>query len=186
MRFAALLVLLTLAGCTPQQALVAALVPQHAVNVMVGNLGRVTESNRNQVAELDRAGRWKELAALADAQLAQDARNADWWLIAGYARSQMSLHAEAAGKYSEVIRLEPDNAAGWHLLAQTHRAVGEPHRAVNVLNSALLALRDSPLTYHLLAESYTDMRRYDEAAVARRRAQELELLLQSGRDVRRE
>jgi predicted Zn-dependent protease len=64
--------------------------------------------------------------------------------------------------------------------------MGEPHRAVNVLNNALLALRDSPLTYHLLAESYTDMRRYDEAAVARRRAQELELLLQGGRDVRRE
>ena len=186
MRFAMLLLLPTLAGCTPQQALVAALVPQHAVNVMVGNLGRVTEANRNQVAELDRAGRFNELAALADAQLTKDMRNADWWLIAGYARSQMNEHKEAAQRYSEVVRLEPDNAAGWHLLAQTHRVMGEPHRAVNVLNNALLALRDSPLTYYLLAESYTDMRRYDEAAAARRRAQELELLLQGGRDVRRE
>ena len=31
------------------------------------------------------------------------------------------------------MRLEPDNPAGWHLLAQSHRAAGEPRRAVNVL-----------------------------------------------------
>jgi tetratricopeptide (TPR) repeat protein len=153
-------------ACTPQAALLASLVPQGSLDVLVSNLERVSDDNRQRVAALERRGAWKELAALASAELAKERSNADWWLIGGYAHSQMHEHAAAAEAYAHVVRLEPDNPAGWHLLAQSHRAAGEPHRAVNTLNQALPALREPALTYFLLGESYSDMKRYREAAAA--------------------
>ena len=153
-------------ACTPQAALLASLVPQGTLEVLLGNLERVRSDYRERVVALERKGAWKELAALAAGELGKDRSNADWWLIAGYAHSRMREHAAAADAYAQVIRLEPDNPAGWHLLAQTHREAGAPHRAVNALNNALPALRDSALTYYLLGESYADMKRYAEAAAA--------------------
>lgn len=153
-------------ACTPQAALLASLVPQGTLEVLLGNLQRVSSDYRERVVALERKGAWKELAALAAGELGKDRSNADWWLIAGYAHSRMREHSAAADAYAQVIRIEPDNPAGWHLLAQTHRVAGEPHRAVNVLNNALPALRDSALTYYLLGESYADMKRYGDAAAA--------------------
>jgi len=153
-------------GCTPQAALIASLIPDGTLNALLGNLERVPDENRRRVAELERRGEWTELGQLAARELAKDRSNADWWLIAGYAHSRLGDHAAAAEAYSQVVRIEPDNAAGWHLLAQTHRAAGAPHRAVNVLNNALLALRDSALTHYLLGETYSDLKRYGESAGA--------------------
>ena len=130
----------------------------------------MSDENRKRVAELEQAGRWDELARFAEQNLAKDRGNADWWLVAGYARSQLGQHREAADAYGEAVRLEPDNIAAWNLLAQAYRAAGEPRRAVNALNNALTATRDSPVTFFLLGESYTDLRRYEEAAAAYREA----------------
>ena len=164
-RLGAALALIVLASaCTPKAALLSALLPRDTVNIMLGNLERVPDENRKRVAELEQAGRWSELARLAEAELSKDRANADWWLISGYAQSQMREHRRAAEAYNEVVRLEPDNGAGWHLLAQSYRAAGEPARAVRVLENARYALRDSPLTPYLLGESYSDLRR-DELAV---------------------
>ena len=171
---AALAFVLIAPACTPKAALLSALLPQNTVNIMLGNLERVPEGNRRRVAELEKAGRWSELAALAEAELSKDRANADWWLIAGYADSQLGRHERAAGAYNEVVRLEPDNAAGWHLLAQSHRAAGAPERAVRVLERARYALRDSPLTPYLLGESYSDLGRYDLAVPAYRDALKIE------------
>ncbi len=153
-------------GCTPQAALIASLVPDGTLSALLGNLERVPDENRRRVAELDRRSDWAGLRQLAERELAKDRSNADWWLIAGYAHSQAGDHAAAADAYAQVVRIEPDSAAGWHLMAQTHRTAGAPHRAVNVLNNALLALRDSALTYYLLGETYSDLKRYGEAAAA--------------------
>ena len=155
-----------LGACTPQAALIASLIPQGTLHTLMGNLERVSDTNRVRVAELERNGRWSELAKFAETNLDRDRSNADWWLIAGYARSQLAEHAAAGEAFSQVIRLEPDNPGGWHLLAQSYRARGEPQRAVNTLNNALLALRDSPLTFYLLGESYTDLRHHEQAAAA--------------------
>jgi tetratricopeptide (TPR) repeat protein len=171
---AALALAAVLSACTPQAALIASLVPQGTVSVLLGNLEQLDDTNRKRVVELERGGRWDELASFAESELRKNRSNADWWLIAGYARSQLSQHARAADAYSQVVRLEPDNPAGWHLLAQSHRAAGEPRRAVNALESARLALRDSPLTSYLLGESYSDLRRYQEAAAAYREALKIE------------
>jgi tetratricopeptide (TPR) repeat protein len=163
-----------LSACTPQAALIAALLPQGTINLMLGNLERVSDENRKRVAELEERGDWQGLANFAERNLAIDGSNADWWLISGYARSQLRDHAAAAKAYQEVLRLEPDSPAGWHLLAQTHRAAGDAKHAVNVLERALLALRDSPLTYYLLGESYSDLAHYEEAAGAYRSAVKIE------------
>lgn len=161
-------------GCTPQQALIASLIPDGTLSALLGNLERVPDENRRRVAELERRGAWAELGQLAERELAKVRSNADWWLIAGYAHSQLADHAAAVEAYSQVVRIEPDNAAGWHLLAQTHRTAGAPYRAVNVLNNALLALRDSALTHYLLGETYSDLKRYREAAAAFEGALEIE------------
>ena len=163
-----------LSACTPQQALIAALIPQGTLNVMLGNLERVSDENRRRVAELEQRGDWKGLASLAERNLRDDRSNSDWWLIAGYARSQLQQHKAAAEAYEQVLRLEPDNPAGWQLLAQSYRAAGDSNRAVNVLENALLALRDSALTHYMLGESYVDLERYDEAAAAYRAAVKIE------------
>jgi tetratricopeptide (TPR) repeat protein len=173
-RIAALALAALLSACTPQAALVAALVPQGTLNVVLGNLEQLEDTNRQRVAELERGGRWDELARFAERELGKERSNADWWLIAGYARSQLLQHGAAADAYAQVVRLEPDNPAGWHLLAQSHRAAGEPRRAVNALENARFALRDSPLTSYLLGESYSDLRRYDQAAAAYREALKIE------------
>src|SRR5687768_6404395 len=110
------------AACTPQAALIASLLPQGTIHMMLGNLERVSDENRKRVAELEQRGDWHGLASLAERNLAIGRSNADWWLVSGYARSQLRDHAAAAKAYQEVLRLEPDSPAGWHLLAQTHRA----------------------------------------------------------------
>src|SRR5215210_4637970 len=84
------------------------------------------------------AGRWDELAKLGEESVAKEPFNADWWLILGYARSQLGAHDAAAKAYGEALRFEPDNHAAWNLLAQSHRARGDSQRAVIVLNNALL------------------------------------------------
>lgn len=163
-----------LGGCTLQSALLAALVPDSAVSAMLGNLEHVSDENRKRVVELERGARWEELARLADENLKKDRSNAQWWLIAGYARSQMQQYGAAAQAYREAVRLEPDSATSWNLLGEAYRAGGEPRRAVNALNNALLAVRDSPMTFYLLGESYSDLRRYADAAAAYRGALGLE------------
>jgi len=163
-----------LAACTPQQALIASLIPEGTLSTVLANFERVSDDNRRRVAELEKRGDWKGIADFAEANLAKDRRNADWWLVAGYARTQLKQHSEAARAYGEAVSLEPDNEQAWHLLAQSYRSAGEPGRAVNALNNALLALRHPPLTYYLLGEAYGDLGRHGDAVSAYREALKIE------------
>jgi tetratricopeptide (TPR) repeat protein len=167
---ALLALVLLLCACTPQQALIAALVPQGAASTLLGHLQGVGEDNRKRIAELDTAGKWDELARFADKNLERDRSNADWWIVKGYALTQAGDHRAAVQAYGEAVRLEPDSAMAWNQLAQSHRASGDPQRAIVVLERAALAVRDSPTTAFLLGESYSDIRRFDDAAAAYRQA----------------
>jgi tetratricopeptide (TPR) repeat protein len=171
---AAFIAALLACGCTPQQALVGALMPASALTTLLGNMGRVSDDSLKRVVELERKGDWDELARFAEQNITRDRSNAEWWLIAGYARSQLGRHASAAQAYDMVVRLEPDNAAGWNMLAQSYRANGELNRAVNTLNNALLALRDPAATHFLLGEAYMDLGRSQDAAAAYREAVKIE------------
>ena len=146
------------------------LVPGSAATTLLGNLQGVGSDNRKRVIELEREGRWDELATLADENLEKDRRSHDWWMVKGYALTQSADHRGAEQAYGEAVRIEPDSAMAWNMLAQSHRAAGDSQRAVVVLERAMLAVRDAPTTPYLLGESYSDLRRYDEAAAAYRQA----------------
>jgi tetratricopeptide (TPR) repeat protein len=159
-----------LAACTPQQALVASVVPGSAVTTLLSNTQRVSAGNRQRIVELDSAGRWDELARFADENIKKDPFTTDWRIVKGYALTQAGDHRGAIAAYGEAVRLEPDSAMAWNNLAQAHRSAGDPQRAIVILERAMLAVRDSPMTPYLLGESYSDIRRYDEASAAYRQA----------------
>jgi tetratricopeptide (TPR) repeat protein len=164
------LAIAALAGCTPEQHLLLSLIPDGTFPVLLSHLEKTDDANRRRVAELDARGDWKGLVQLADKNLAQDRFNSDWWMVKGYAYTQLGQHEQAAECYEEMVRLRPDNMLGWNLLAQSQRAARQPQRAAQTLNNALLIRRDSPATWFLLGESYTDLGNYRPATQAYRQA----------------
>ena len=153
------LALAALAGCTPQAALVSALLPDGTLSTLLSHLQREEDTNRRKVVELEGRRDWDGLAKFAEGHLATDRHNADWWLIAGYAHSQAGRHPRAIECYDELLRLAPDDMLGWNLLAQSYRAAGQPQRAVRTLNNALLVRGDDPQTWFVLGGAYGDLGR---------------------------
>lgn len=166
---ASLLLLMQVACTTPAQLLLAA-IPDGTLVTLLGHFERAPTENTRRVAELEQKGDWVGLAKFADDNLAKDSSSAVWWLVAGYANSQQKQHARAIQCFREMVRLEPDMADGWNLLAQEHRTIGEPQRAVAILDNALLVLRDASTTWFILGEVYSDLQRYEPAARAYRQA----------------
>lgn len=167
--YAAFLLLLG-AACTPQQMLLNALVPDGTASVLLGHMRSVPDANRQRVAELERQGDWAGLAKFAEDNIVRDAFSAEWRVVAGYARSQLRDYPRAIAHFSDLVRMAPDDATGYHFLAETQRAAGQPERAVATLERALLVVRESPVTYQLLGEANSDLARYVPAAAAYRRA----------------
>jgi tetratricopeptide (TPR) repeat protein len=163
----------TLAACTPQAGLLMAVLPEGTVPTLLGHLERVDDSNRQRLADFERRGDWHGLAAFAEENLAKDKSNADWWMVTGYAYSQLGQYSRAIEYYAEAVRLAPDDAAGWNLLAQGYRAAGQPQRAIATLNNALRVRQDSPMTFYMLGESYSDVGRWQAAAGAYQQALKL-------------
>lgn len=168
---AGMTLLLALSACTPQTAALMSLMPDGTVPILFSHLEGVSEGNRQRLAELAQRGDWHELARFAGENLARDRSNANWWLIAGYAYSQLGQYPRAIDSYAEAVRLAPDDITGWNLLAQAYRAAGQPERAVSTLDNALLARRDAPaVTFFLLGESYSDLGRLQPAVGAYQQA----------------
>lgn len=169
------LALLVLAGCTPQTALLSSLLPDGTVSALLSHLQREEDVNRRKVVELEGRRDWDGLAKFAEEFLAKDRHNADWWFVAGYAHSQAGRHARAIECYDELLRMAPDDLLVWNLMAQSHRAAGQPQRAVQTLNNALRVRQEAPPeTWFLLGESYSDLNRHDQAAAAYRGAVKLQ------------
>ncbi len=166
----AVVALLLCIACTPQQALISALVPDGTASVLLGHLQGVPDANRQRVADLENRGDWAGLAKFAEDNIAKDAFSSEWRMVAGYAQSQMRDYPKAIGHFSELVRMSPDDATGYHFLAETQRAAGQPERAVTTLERALLVVRESPVTFQLLGEANSDLSRYVPAVMAYRRA----------------
>jgi len=162
--------LLLFNACTPQQALISALVPDGTASVLLGHMQGVPDANRQRVVEFEQRGDWAGLAKFAEDNIAKDAFSSEWRVIAGYAQSQLRDYPKAIGHFSELVRMAPDDATGYHFLAETQRAAGQPERAVTTLERALLVVRESPVTYQLLGEANSDLARYVPAVTAYRRA----------------
>lgn len=157
-------------GCTPQQMLLSALVPDGAASMLFSHLQSVEDGNRRRIIELEQQGDWKGLAQFAETNIAKDPFSTEWQMIGGYAYSQLRDYPRAIVYFSEMVRLSPDDASGYHFLAEAQRAAGQPQRAVVTLERALLVVRESPLTHFLLGEAYADLGQYRAAAEACRRA----------------
>ena len=166
-----------LAACTPQQMLLNAMIPDGTASMLFSHLQDVEDSNRQRIVELEQRGDWAGLVEFADANIAKDPFSANWRMIGGYAQSQLRNYPQATDYFGEMVRLAPDEAAGYHFLAEAQRADGQPLRALTTLERALLVVRQSALTHHLLGEVNSDLGRYRRAAGAYRRAVDIDPLL---------
>jgi len=173
-RLLVLLLAAVLPACTPQQALISALIPDGTAAVVLGNLQGIADSNRRRIAELEQQGDWAGLVRFADANIAIDPLSAEWRLIGGYAHARQRDFAGAARYFGEMVRLAPDDVAGYEFLAEAQRAGGEPQRAVVTLQRALRIGRESPATYAILGSAYADLGRDADALAAYRRALEID------------
>lgn len=161
------LVLFLLAGCgSPHALLASALIPDGTASMLLGHLQQEEEGNRKRVAELEAKKDWDGLVKFAEQNLKVDSHNSAWWLIAGYAHTQMGRHQRAADSYAEFVRQSPDDPLGWKLLAQSWRDAKQPERAVQTLNNSMRVRGGTAETYLLLGESYSDLHRDLPAAAA--------------------
>lgn len=157
-------------GCTPQQILVQALIPDGTASMLLSHLQTVEDGNRRKVIDMEQKGDWTGLGRFADTNIASDPFSPEWRMIGGYAQLQLRDYPRAMAYFSEMIRISPDDAAGYHFLAETQRAAGQSQRAVTTLERALLVVRESPLTHQLLGEAYSDLGRFRPAADSYNRA----------------
>ena len=164
------LALLALSACTPQTAALVAALPDGTIPFLLSHLQGMEQGNRKRVAELEARRDWDGHTKLAEENLALDRNSSDWWTVAGYAHSQAGRHQRASERYSEVVRLAPDDMLGWSLLAQSYRDAKQPLRAVQTLNNAHLVRQGTAETWFLLGESYSDLDRDLPAASAYREA----------------
>jgi uncharacterized protein HemY len=164
-------------ACTPQQMLLNALVPDGTASMLLSHLQTVESGNRRKVIDMEQKGDWVGLSRFADTNIATDPFSPEWRMIGGYAQLQLRDYPKAMAYFGEMIRLAPDDATGYHFLAETQRVAGQPQRAVTTLERALLVVRESPLTHQLLGEAYSDLGRFRPAAESYRRALALDPML---------
>ena len=146
------------------------LIPDGTFPILLSHLEQTSDVNRRRLAELDAQRDWNGMVKFAEENLEKNRSNPDWWMVKGYAYTQLKEHRNAAECYSEMVRLAPDSMLGWNLLAQSQRAEGQTERSIQTLDNALLIRRDSPPTWFMLGESYYDLGRDQEAARAYREA----------------
>lgn len=164
-------------GCTPQQMLVQALIPDGTASMLLSHLQDVEDGNRRRISDMEQKGDWIGLTRFADINIVSDPFSPEWRMIGGYAQLQLRDYPRAMTYFGEMIRLAPDDATGYHFLAETQRAAGQPQRAVTTLERVLLVVRESPLTHQLLGEAYSDLGRFRPAAESYRRALALDPML---------
>ncbi len=169
-RLLAFIIVAFCSGCTPQQMLMQALIPDGTASMLLSHLQTVEDGNRRRIIDMEQKGDWTGLARFADANISTDPFSPEWRMIGGYAQLQLRDYPKAMAYFSEMVRLAPDDATGYHFLAETQRAAGQSQRAVATLERALLVVRESPLTHQLQGEAYSDLGRLRPALESYRRA----------------
>jgi|SRR6185503_3060942 len=163
---AAALVIVACGACTPQQQLLFSLIPDGTFPTLLSHFERLEDANRRRIADFERRKDWEGLAKFAEENVQSDQTNSDWWLVAGYAYSQLKQRERAIRCYVEVVRLSPDDMFGWNALIEEYRAAGQTERAMQIANRALNVRTDVPETWYLVGEIYSDLRRYEQATNA--------------------
>jgi predicted Zn-dependent protease len=163
-----------LPACTPQAMLASALIPDGTSSVLLSHLQGEEDGNRKRILELEARKDWNGIAKFAEENLAKDKNNASWWFVAGYAHAEAGHRQRSIDCYTEMVRLSPDDPAGWIVLAQAYRDAKQPLRAVQTLNNAHVVRNGTASTYYLLGESYADLDRDLPASAAYREATRLD------------
>ena len=171
---AAATIAIACASCTPQQQLLLGLLPDGTIPVFLSNFQQVDDTNRRRIAEFEQRRDWDGLARFAEENVKLDKSNSDWWIVAGYAYSQGGKRKQAIACYSEAVRITPEDALGWNLLANSYRLDAQPERALQIVNRALNVSRETPATWVLQGEILSDLNRYEPAATAYREALKLD------------
>lgn len=171
---AALMVVSVLAGCGAPEPYTEGKLADGTTSVLLTHLKSLDEGSQKVIAGLESRKDWDGLARAAEASIKLNPHSADWWFVAGYAYSKADRHGLAVDRFTERVRLAPDDMVGWNLLAQSLRDAGQPLRAVQALTNAHLVRPGTPATYYLLGESYTDLNRYLPAAAAYRESVKLD------------
>jgi tetratricopeptide (TPR) repeat protein len=94
------------------------------------------------VAEFEQRRDGDGLALFAEESVNLDTSNSDRWIVAGYAYSQGGRREQAIACYSEAVRMTPEDALGWNLLANSYRLDAQPERALQIVNRALNVSRE--------------------------------------------
>jgi len=153
-------------GCTPPQQLLMSLLPDGTIPVFLSNFQRVDDTNRRRIAEFEQRRDWDGLAHFAEENVKLDKTNSDWWIVAGYAYSQGGKRKQAIASYNEAVRITPEDALGWNLLANSYRLDGQPERALQVVARALNVNRETPATWTLQGEILSDLNRFEPATAS--------------------
>ena len=135
----AAVVALQLAACGTPAMIAMALIPDGTLSIMMSHFERESKVNRDQLAALEKKGDWPGIANFAEDNIAKDKLNAVWWMVAGHAYSRQGRHPRAIERYQEVVRLEPEVAEGYTLLAQEYRS--SENRAVRWCCSPTRSMR---------------------------------------------
>jgi predicted Zn-dependent protease len=167
-------IFLAAAGCTPQAAFLAGLLPDGTISALLSHVDATNEPMRKLVYDMETRKDWNGLAKLADDSLAINHNHADWWFISGYAHAEAKRPGRAADSFGNLVRLAPDEPANWRLFAQALRESKQPQRAVQALNTAHQLRRGTPASYYLLGESYSDLDRDLPAISAYREALQID------------
>jgi tetratricopeptide (TPR) repeat protein len=167
-RFAVAVLVASLLGACAPAPYTEGKLADGTTSVLLTHLKSLGESNQKVIAGLESAKDWDGLARAAEAAIKLDPHNADWWFVAGYAYSKSGRYGLAVQRFSERVRLAPDDMLGWNMLAQSYRDADQPLRAVQTLTNAHVVRPGTPATYYLLGESYSDLNRFLPAAAAYR------------------
>jgi tetratricopeptide (TPR) repeat protein len=134
-----------------------------ALQTVMDNLKGADEPNHAKLAELEAQKDWDGMVAFAQKNLKVDPMNADWWMVEGYAYTQLARYADAADAFRRVVQYSPDQIDGYNMLAEAYRVQGKPEEAIRTLDRALRVNQDSATTYFLIGESFNDLKEPDRA-----------------------
>jgi len=134
-----------------------------ALQALMNNMKTVDEPNQKKLAELEAKKDWEGMVAFAQKNLKVDPMSADWWMVVGYAYTQMARYEDAAGAFQKVVQYSPDQIDGYNLLAEAYRVQGKPEEAIRILDRALRVNQESATTYLLIGQCFNDLKQPDRA-----------------------
>jgi len=134
-----------------------------ALQALLNNMKTVDEPNREKLAALEAKKDWEGMVIFAQQNLKVDPMNADWWMVAGYAYTQLARYEDAAAAFRKVVEYSPDEIDGYNLLAEAYRVQGKHAEAIRTLDRGLRVNQESANTYFLIGENFNDLKEPDRA-----------------------